>query len=307
MMVSVSHVGDRVRRAAAVWGLSVGEALTGGSRSAVFAAVDEAGRDLVLKLPAPRAGDTRPAADEAAALSIWSSSRAAVTLVDATADALLLVRARPGRAWPWSPTASPDEVVSVAAELLSRLWAQPAGAHRLPTLVEVYPQDERIARDDAAFEQRERSEPGRGVPGLLRLPAAAVAAEDLIGTCREQRLLHGDFITKNLVSDDRSSTGWVALDPLPRTGDPAAEVAAFAAYHPAELVLPTAEALARRLDVDPYRALRWAAVWTVHQTAQAWRDDQEQLEDLVASPTLADLLAVRRLRSPSWPRTAGPG
>ncbi|MDN5764853.1 MAG: hypothetical protein L0H96_08365 [Humibacillus sp.] len=28
-------------------------------------------------------------------------------------------------------------------------------------------------------------------------------------------LLHGDFITKNIVSDDTSPVGWVALDPLP--------------------------------------------------------------------------------------------
>ena len=41
-------------------------------------------------------------------------------------------------------------------------------------------------------------------------------------------LLHGDFISKNVVSDAASPLGWVALDPLPMVGDPAAEVAAFA-------------------------------------------------------------------------------
>jgi len=289
MKAFVSDVDDRVRRAADVWGLTVGEALAGGSRSAVFAASDEAGRDLVLKLPAARTDAQSPAAMEAAALSIWSSTRAAVTLVDATADALLLIRARPGRLW---PTTSLEGVISVASELLTRLWAQSPGTHRFPTLADVYPEVERVARDDAAFEQRERREPDRGVPGLLRLPAAAVIADKLIQTCVEQRLLHGDFITKNLVSDEGSPAGWVALDPLPMTGDPAAEVAAFAAYHPVELILPTAEALARRLSVDAYRTLQWAAIWTVHQAAQAWRDDQQQLDDLVASSTLSDLLAV---------------
>ncbi|SDS57664.1 streptomycin 6-kinase [Friedmanniella luteola] len=292
MVAFTADVDDRVRRAADVWGLTVGEALAGGSRSAVFAASDEAGRDLVLKLPPARDDGRSPAALEAAALSTWSSTRAAVTLVDATADALLLVRARPGRSWPWQPTTSLQGVVSVASDLLTRLWAQPPGEHRFPTLADVYPEDERVAREDAAVEQRGRREPRRGVPGLRRLPAAAVLAGRLIATCEVQRLLHGDFITKNLVSDEGSPAGWVALDPLPRTGDPAAEVGAFAAYHPVELILPTAGALARRLDVDPDRSLRWAAVWTVHQAAQAWRDDQRQLDDLVTSATLDDLLAV---------------
>ena len=76
------------------------------------------------------------------------------------------------------------------------------------------------------------------------------------------------------------------------TGDPAAEVAASAAYHPAELILPIAEALARALGVDSRRAQRRAAIWTVHQTAQAWRDDQQQLEHLVASATVNDLLTT---------------
>ncbi len=119
-----------------------------------------------------------------------------------------------------------------------------------------------------------------------------MAAEQLVATCAEEKLLHGDFITKNLVSDRSSRAGWVALDPLPMTGDPAAEVAAFAAYHPAELILPIAEAVAQALGLDPRRALRWAAIWTVHQAAQAWRDDQQQLERLVASPTVNDLLTT---------------
>lgn len=291
-MAVMSDIDDRVRHAAAVWGLTVGHPLPGGTRSAVFAASDEAGRDLVLKLPAARPGTDDLTAAEAAALSIWASTGAAVRLVDATADALLLVRARPGTSWPWSPAGPFDDALAIAAELLTRLWAPSPGAHHFPTLADVYPENERVAREDAAAEQRARAEPDRGVPGLLRLPAAAVLAEHLVTTCDEYQLLHGDFITKNLVGDASSPAGWRALDPLPMTGDPAAEVAAFAAYHPAELILPTAEALARPLGVNARRTLQWAAVWTVHQAAQAWRDDQEQLEQLVESSMLKGLLAV---------------
>jgi streptomycin 6-kinase len=291
-MTDMSDLGERVRRAAEAWGLVVGDALAGGTRSAVFAATDAAGRDLVLKLPATRDNADDLTGAEAAVLSIWASTGASVTLIDATPDALLLARARPGRLWPWSPPGSLDDLVGVAAELLDRLWAAPSGAYPFPALEHVYPQDERVAREDAACEQRRRNEPERGVPGLQRLPEAAVAAAQLIATCAEEKLLHGDFITKNLVSDASSPAGWVALDPLPMTGDPAAEVAAFAAYHPAELILPIAEALARALGLDPRRALRWAAIWTVHQATQAWRDDQQQLEHLVASATFNDLLTT---------------
>lgn len=257
----------------------------------MFAATDRRGRDLVLKLPAVRAGVADPAVAEAAALSGWADTRAAVTLVDATPDALLLLRARPGTTWPWSPPDSLDDLVAVAADVIMRLWAAPVSTtYRFPTLAEVYPDRERVTRADAAAEQRVRNEPDRGLPGLVRLPVAAAAAGRLISTAREVRLLHGDFISKNLVSDTTAPTGWLAIDPLPTTGDPASEAASFAAYQPAGLILPIAERLARALDLDVQRVLGWSAIWAVHQVAQAWRDDQEQLERLVESDQWRDLL-----------------
>ena len=290
--VAVSDLDDRIRRAAGTWALVVGEPLAGGARSAVFAARDQLGRDLVLKLPATQNGVEDLTGAEAAALSTWARTGAAVTLIDATPDALLLARARPGTPWPWSPPGSVDDLVGTAADLLSRLWSAPLSSYVFPTLAEVYPQDEQVAREDAAVEQRQRVEPERGMPGVKRLPIAAATAEKLIATCSEPKLLHGDFITKNLVSDVTNPTGWVVLDPLPMSGDPAAEVAAFAAYHPAQLILPIAEALAHALRFDTRRVLRWTAIWTVHQAAQAWRDDQTPLEQLVASTTLNELLSA---------------
>ncbi len=107
-------------------------------------------------------------------------------------------------------------------------------------------------------------------------------------------LLHGDFISKNVVSDTAGPVGWVALDPLPMVGDPAAEVAAFASYHPADLIFPIAESLAADVAVDARRVLAWTAIWTVHQAAQAWRDDQQAVESLASSA------AVDRLLRSSW-------
>ena len=274
--------------AARRWQLQLGDPLVGGARSAVFAATDARGRDLVLKLPAAAAGSD--ATIEAAALRVWAGSGAAVTLVDSTADALLLVRARPGQLMPWQPETPLTDVIALAGELLRRLWSATPGGYHYPALAEIYPDNERVTRADSAFEQRQRGEPLRGTLGLRRLPAAAVTAERLISTAPSPVLLHGDFVSKNLVTDASSPVGWVALDPLPMVGDPSAEVAAFAAYQPAGMILPIAEALAHEVGVDPRRVLAWTAIWAVHQAAQAWRDDQEQLDDLITSTVIDSLL-----------------
>lgn len=283
---------DRLRRAARHWRLTVGEKLAGGTRSSVHAATDDLGRDLVLKLPAARTDARAVTSAEAAALRAWQHTGAAVMLIDATSDALLLARARPGMPAPWQPELPVGELVGVAADLLSRLWSSEPGPHRFPGIAEVYREDERVAREDAAYERRVRGEPERGSAGLTRLPAASAAAARLISTMTTPRLLHGDFITKNLVRDDASPLGWVTLDPLPMIGDPASEVAAFAAYQPVELILPIAESLAVAVGVDANRARGWAAIWAVHQSAQAWRNDQDQLDRLVGSSTIGELLRI---------------
>ncbi|MFT4164714.1 MAG: aminoglycoside phosphotransferase family protein [Microlunatus sp.] len=285
----MSDLDERCSAASRHWRLRLGDRLMGGTQSAVFSATDAQGRDLVLKLPAAQAGNDVAAA-EAAALRAWAGSGAAVTLVDSTADALLLVRARPGRLMSWQPADRTVDTVAVTGELLRRLWCSPPGGYRYPTLAEVYPENERVARQDAAFEQRQRGEPCRGELGLARLPCAAAVAEQLISTAPAWTLLHGDFISKNLVSDTAGPVGWVAIDPLPMIGEAAAEVAAFAAYHPAEAILPTAEALAREVGIEPGRVLAWTAIWCVHQAAQAWRDDQAELDGLITSTAIGTLL-----------------
>lgn len=289
-MAAVSKTHERVGAAAAHWRLTVGEALTGGSRSAVYAVRDDAGRDLVLKLPGSHSDGADGTAAEVAALLDWASTGATIRLVDATADALLLVRARPGIPMPWQPQHDLDETIELVGDLLRRLWRTPPGTFRYSTIAQLYPGEERTAREDAQYEQHRRGEPDRGRPGLLLLPAAAATAERLVSTTTAPALLHGDFLTKNLLRDDPSPNGWVAIDPRPQVGDPAADVATFAAYQPSELILPIAERLAVRTAVDPRRVLSWAAIWTVHQAAQAWRDDQPMIEQLVDSPTIKGLL-----------------
>ena len=292
-MASVSNnVEERRHRAAEYWNLRIRAELTGGTSSAVFAARDELGRDLVLKLPATHAAGRDITGAEAAALIAWADTGAAVTLLDATDDALFLVRARPGSAWPWDSTKSSDDTIAVAAELLNRLWSPPAGSYRFANLNEVYPEREQLARNDAVSEQLLRGEPDRGMPGLVRLPTARGVVEKLSSSTREPKLLHGDFISKNIVADTTSPIGWVSLDPLPMVGDPAADVGAFAAYHPTDLILPIAQRLACEVKLEPHRVLQWAAIWAVHQAAQAWREDQDVLERLIASTTIDKLLKI---------------
>jgi hypothetical protein len=60
-----------------------------------------------------------------------------------------------------------------------------------------------------------------------------------------------------------------AIDPMPRWGDPCADMGMFPTDQPAPIIMHTAAELARILDLDVDRAAAWNVVWTVLQTAQA--------------------------------------
>ena len=103
-------------------------------------------------------------------------------------------------------------------------------------------------------------------------------------------MLHGDFLDKNLL---RNGARYVAIDPIPRVGDPCADVGFFAAGHrPATRILQRADAIAEQMSLDRLRAQRWAAVWTVLQTCHAWREDQSDLESVVAGSEFDRLLRL---------------
>jgi streptomycin 6-kinase len=113
----------------------------------------------------------------------------------------------------------------------------------------------------------------------------------LCATARQTVVLHGDFLDKNLL---RNGTRYVAIDPLPRVGDPCADIGFFAAGHPpATGILERAAAIARRMSLDRHRAQRWAVVWTVLQACHAWREDQSELEACLASREFEHLLRAQ--------------
>lgn len=255
------------------WGLTIGERLDGGFRSEVFTCSDP---DLVVKLPAT-AAEMRA---EAAALTAWADTGAAVRLVaaDFSCAALLLERVRPGI--PGGPVP-----VEAAADLLRRLHGVSAGG--FVSQVEIYPALEAAALDDIEYERTSRGEPDRAAAGLVRLDAARATAFRLCADSPRNVLLHGDFLTKNLLS---TSDGFVAIDPIPRLGDPASDIGFFASDHSPARILSVATELAGSMGASELRARQWAAVWTVLQTVSAWRDDQTELDALVETAVFDRLL-----------------
>jgi streptomycin 6-kinase len=242
-----------------------------------------AGDEVVIKLTAT----PQEARLEAAALAAWRHTGAAVRLIDADFEhsALLLPRIRPATLLPPGDDPAATEV---AARLLGRLHRDPPGTFPFPALEPSYLRLEARARDDARYEQRASGDPARGAAGLHRLAAARAAVRRLCATAGRAVLLHGDFLDKNLLWD---GAGYLAIDPIPRIGDPCADVGFFAACHPpATAILPRADAIAGCLGLDRPRARRWAAVWTVLQACQAWRDDQPDLEACLSSDEFERLI-----------------
>ena len=277
----LSDVEDRLRACADRWGLAVGEQLTGGFRSAVFAGVTAAAQEVVLKLTPT----VEEAALEARALQAWSGTGVSVILIDADhgCGALLLERLRPAL-----PLAGQDdEVIEVVAEILDRLQSL-GPVPGFPSLADVFPHLARHSMADNDYERAERGEPDRGRAAMELMAAAHRTAADLCSSAPREVLLHGDLLDKNLL---RSGDRYLAVDPIPRVGEPESEIGFYAADHPpAAGILERAGQLADRLEADRERATRWAAVWTVLLAASAWRDDQAELDALVASDRLSALL-----------------
>jgi streptomycin 6-kinase len=267
------------------WHLEGGSRLDGGFRSDVFGCTTAAGAEVVVKLTVA----DEQARAEAAALAMWEHTGASVRLIDADFEhrALILERIRPAT---HLPGGDDPAAIEVAADLLTRLHRARAAAFPFPGLEETYGHLEDQARDNAAYEQQTRNAPTRGEAGLQRLDAARAAAMRLCATAKRTVVLHGDFLDKNLL---RNSGHYVAIDPIPRVGDPCADVGFFAAGHrPVTDLLKRADAIAGQMGLDRHRAQRWAAVWTVLQTCHAWREDQSDLETALASSEFEQLLRV---------------
>jgi streptomycin 6-kinase len=274
--------GRRLLACRLLWSLRLGGRLTGGSRATVLDALGTDGTSVVLKLCRNR----EVARVEAAALRRWSATGAAVRLVDVDEGlgALLLERLQPGTPLPRGPVG-----VAVAADLLAAMHDVDPGGHGFAGLSGTSAAEVRQARQDLEHERRTRGEPDRARAAEEALPAAAALLERLADDRTRRVLLHGDFLTKNVL---RAPHGYRVVDPLPRIGDPCSDAGMFASDQVAGSILDVAGSIADRLGLDAERVVAWATVWTILQAAQAWRPDQERLDELVASREVRRVLAA---------------
>ena len=276
-------VASRLKACARRWRLYDERPLAGGFASYVYACATADGKEVVVKLPATE----REARAEAAALSAWAHTGAAVHLIDTDflQAALLLERVQPGT---HLPSGNGSTSVQIAADVLTRLHRASGGSFPFPDLQQIYLHAEQQSRDDAAYERRVSGDSTLGDAGLERLDEARRALARLCASTEQTVLLHGDFLDKNLLA---SGSIYLAIDPIPCVGDPCADVGFFAAGHPpATGILHRAEAIAVLMGVDRHRARRWAAVWAVLQACQAWRDDQWELDVCLSTSEFEELL-----------------
>lgn len=208
------------------------------------------GSSVVLKI-APDRDSFRGEAD---VLGRWEGDGAPRLLkVDPDRCALLLERVEPGTSL--EPHRLEPGAVDVGCELLSRLWSRGApSAHTFPTTGQM------AARVRTAIDQR-----GGGRDRLDEevLEAASRLCDRLGGesVVDVPVLLHGDLHVGNILRSARC--GWVAIDPQPVVGDPAADcgplVRSLVGDEPtAAEISGLVERIAGQLRLDPERVRGWA-------------------------------------------------
>lgn len=228
---------DRLERASARFGLTIGAELPGGVLSCVCAVTTRRGEPAVLKL----AGSWDRPTDEIACLERWAGGGAPRLLAaEPETGSLLLERVVPG-----SPAtdATADEV----AALLRRLHVAPLRG--LPELGDVALR--RLAR--AVAQQRVSAD--RAARAAERVSLLAVDAPEPV-------LLHGDLGRRNVLRCARR--GLVAIDPLPCAGDPAYDAAcwAHAGGRPGRRARQLE--IAAAYGLDPARVRGWGVVVALH-------------------------------------------
>jgi streptomycin 6-kinase len=253
---------------AAQWSLRLGEPFQpGGQGSWVAPVLDQAGRDLVLKV----GWRHTEALHEAEGLAWWAGNGTvllhAAQAYDST-SALLLERCLPGT--PLSLVVAEPEQDVVVADLLRRLWPMPPEGHPFRPLQQMCDEwaDE--------FEMKRAHAPASIDPGLAA--AGMELLRSLPGTATTQALVCTDLHAENILTASREP--WLVIDPKPYVGDPA--------YDPLQHMLNCAArlladpmGLVRRmaglLDLDPDRLALWLFARCVQECI-----DQPWLRDVAA-------------------------
>lgn len=236
-----------VHELAELWALEVGEPFQPGGDTAWVAPVRSASGELLVLKVAWRHPEAEHEDD---GLRSWAGKGAVQLHASRHFDeaiALLLERCLPGTALRSHPEPEQDAVI---AGLLKRLWIEPANGHLFVPL--------RVMCEQWAdrFEGKVASGTVDLDPGLARDGIALL--RELPTTAGSEVLLCTDLHAGNVLAAEREP--WLAIDPKPYLGDPT--------YDPLQHMMNCEERLisdprgltarmARLLDLDPDRLLRW--------------------------------------------------
>jgi streptomycin 6-kinase len=214
------------------------------------------GAPAVLKLAVP--GSNHQAV-EATALRAWSGRGAAELLAhDADRGVLLMRRARPGRPLRHLVPDRDAEATTVLRRVMRRLHEAPVPEGGVPPLTDVR----------SSFTDYLAVHPGAGPLPRSLVEQALGRFDELTASAPASVLLHGDLHHDNVLSDETSESGWMAIDPHGRIGDPGFEVGTLL-YNPdpsdrsdelLRLVPCRVDQLADELGMQRDRVVGWGFV-----------------------------------------------
>ncbi len=256
---------------AEAWSLTVLPPFPNLTYNYVAPAIREDGKPVILKVGVPNP----ELATEIAALHLFDGRGCAQLLAsDETRGALLIERLLPGT--PLRDLEPDDRTVSIAAEVMQRIWRPAPDEHPFPTTTMW---GEGFARMRHAF---------AGGSGPFP-PALADAAErlyaELDASGAAPVVLHGDLHQDNILAAHRAP--WLAIDPKGVVGEPAYEVGALLRNPPSwrtrgELVRIMArrvDLLAEALGFERERIAGWglaqavlSAWWSYEDHGRGWEE-----------------------------------
>jgi streptomycin 6-kinase len=266
------------------WNLTVGPPLPDLSYNYVAPAVDDAGREYILKLGVPNVETVT----EIAALNHYGGQGCArLCESDPEGAALLLERLQPGTML--VAVTGDEEATRIAAAVMQQLWRPAPRCHAYPTVA-----------DWGQGLRRLRTEFGGGsgpFPETLVDLAESLFAE-LLASQATPVVLHGDLHHYNILQAEREP--WLAIDPKGVVGEPAYEVGALlrnplpqvATWPELERVQARRVALlAEMLGFERQRIVAWGIAQAVLAAWWSYEDHGDGGQAMLAcAEALADLL-----------------
>ena len=247
-----------VREVASDWSLELDEPFQPGGDTAWVAPVrGVSGEALVLKV----AWRHPEAEHEAAELKLWDGHAAVCLHASKELSdtlALLVEICIPGTALRTRPEPEQDAVI---AGLLKRLWIEPSGEHRFPTLQLMCEQwadcfDNEVIVETIGLD-----------PGLVR--AGIALLRELPTSAASSVLLCTDLHAGNVLAAEREP--WLAIDPKPYLGDPTYDALQHMLNCEARLCSDPhglVRRMANLLDLDVRRLSQWLFARCVQQAPE---------------------------------------